>query len=170
MRRLNGAGTQDDFFTGPGFARETVDIVLNPDGFLAFQNDLAGERIGFDLQVVAPANGVQERPAHAIAPPPFLGHLIVTKTFLTGAVVVIIFRIPLLFRRVDKCIEDRIGLAQIFDLKWPADTMVLGTHAGVVLGFLEVRQHILERPTTVAELCPVIIVSRLAPNIEHPVD
>ena len=51
--------------------------------------------------------------------------------------------------------------ARIGDRQWPADAVQVVLAALLILGAAEIRQHVVEAPTRIAELTPVVEVLRL---------
>ena len=49
-------------------------------------------------------------------------------------------------------------------------TVHLGPFIGPALGALEKRQHVIPAPAAIAELRPVVVVLRLAADVDEPVD
>jgi hypothetical protein len=70
--------------------------------------------------------------------------------------------------------EERVADRQIKPRRFyryrPVVAMPLIGSAGVGLGFLEVGQHLLERPPMTAKLRPLVVFERVAAQIQHAVD
>src|SRR5580704_19221806 len=61
-------------------------------------------------------------------------------------------------------------VAQVRNAKWPADAVEFIGAAFVVLGFAEVGQDVVEAPTRISELSPMIEVIRLSADVDQSVD
>ena len=70
----------------------------------------------------------------------------------------------------DERLRDRMRLGQIADGERPAGAVPNIGAADLVLGFLEIRQHVRKTPAGIAEIAPVVIVLRLAAHVEQAVD
>ena len=67
-------------------------------------------------------------------------------------------------------VEERRVSWEILDAQLAAGAVKLVRAVAVVLGALEHRQHVRPRPALEPERCPVVVVARLAPHVDHRVD
>src|ERR1700736_6165392 len=111
--------------------------------------------------------GAGRRPTSAI----FLRRLIISETVLVAAVVVGIAREPLGDSGLDKSVANLGVLAQRGDVERAAAAPSVPAAARfIMLGFFEVWQNGVVRPTAVAELRPGVVVERIAAYIHHAVN
>src|SRR5204863_4974262 len=96
--------------------------------------------------------------------------LVITDAVLTRAVEIIIARKAESDRGVDKRFADRMMIRHIGHAERSAGAVEFVAAARLVLGALEIRQHILERPAGVAELTPMIEIFGLAADVHHAID
>ena len=97
-----------------------------------------------------------------------MGH---ADAFLRGAVLVGIVRQPHLLGRLDHLLQQGDFVARrVGDGKDAVAAAELIGAALEALHALEDRQHVLEAPAAIAELRPVVVVLRLAADIDHAVD
>src|SRR3984957_13675725 len=61
-------------------------------------------------------------------------------------------------------------MPQVRNRQWATDTMIFITAALLVFGLLEIRQHVVKAPSSVAMLAPTIIIRVLAANVKQAVD
>ena len=121
-------------------------------------------------EVRPPPGGPQKRDGRAAAASVAARGLVVAGALLGSPVVVGIIR------EAGVAAGDEISLAggpPVGNLLHPEETALAPQVIAaflVVLGAPEVRQHVIEAPTRVAELAPVIVVLGLPPDIEQPVD
>ena len=143
---------------------------LDPDRPLPVEQDAGGERVGQDGQVRPGARRGEERPGGARAASVLHGELAIGEAVLGSAVHVRVVRVAALLRRVEERVADRMGLGLVGDVERPADPVVLVRAPRLVLGTLEVREHVVEGPAPVPELGPDVVVAGMPPDVEHPVD
>ncbi len=110
--------------------------------------------------------GARGAPAFAV----FLRHLVGAHALLLGAVEIRVVREPRLARRLDEYSLERVVRAQRRDMERPAAAVVFAAQGLVVLGALEVRQHVGVGPAGVAERGPAVVVAAVAADVDHGVD
>jgi len=67
-------------------------------------------------------------------------------------------------------IADRQIEPRLFYRDRPVVAVPLAGAAGIGLGLLEVRQHLIERPARTAKLRPLVEFERMAAQIQHAID
>jgi len=136
----------------------------------AFQHDGFSVAAGQDGQV-GPAGGrPQERHGAAAAAPVALRHLVEPGAFLVDAVEVRVRRDASTQRRLHEGMRGSHRIAQVRDRQLTARGVELVRAANLVLGTLEVGQHVGVAPALVAQRSPVVVVGAVAAHIDHRVD
>jgi hypothetical protein len=110
--------------------------------------------------------GARRAPALAV----LLGDLIDAEAHLMRAVEVGVHRQLQLPTGFQKIALERIAGSDAGDIQRTAGAVEAILHHLVVLGFLEVGQHIVIGPAGVAERRPAIVVGAMAADIDHGVD
>ena len=170
LRRVERAAGQDDLAAGAGSLRRAALPVFDPDRAPPLEQDAARQRVGFDDEIGPAARLAQIADRRRPAPAVLRRELEIAGAFLRRPVEIVVARIARLLRGVDERLAQRMRLADIGDRERPADAVQLVLAALLVLGAAEVRQHVVEAPAGIAELPPVIVVRRLAAQIEQAVD
>ncbi len=171
LRRLKGAGGQDDLAPcADGFLLLALHV-FDADGALALEQNLRRLRRCFDPQIIAIADmrmhiGARRAPALAI----ILRHLIGAEAFMIFRVEILANAELRLLRRLPEDVVHGIAGAQLVDAQRPALAVILAVEFGVVLRALEIGQHVRVRPAGVAERSPVIVVPAMSADIDHGVD
>ena len=93
----------------------------------------------------------------------------IADAVLRGAVEVVVAREAKSHRGVDKGFGDRVFF-DVGNAERAAGAVEFVAAADLVLGALEIRQHVVERPAGVAELAPMVEILGLAADIDHAVD
>src|SRR5271169_121475 len=96
--------------------------------------------------------GARSTPALTV----FLRHLIDADAFLLGAVEILVERKLALARRLDENMRQRIVGAKSGDVQRAAGAVKRVVNLLVVLGALEIGQHVIERPALIAERGPMV--------------
>src|SRR4029077_19842628 len=96
--------------------------------------------------------------------------LMVADAFLAGAIEIVIAREAELDRALDKRLADRVAVRDVGHAERAVDAMECIGAASLVLGALEIWQHIFERPAGIAELAPMVEILGLPADIDHAVD
>ena len=173
----------EDFRAAINHATETAELDLAADlvmaggycsrmrsGAAAVEQHFGRLGAGLDPQVRPLHRRAQIGPPGAASAAVFLGRLHVAKAFLFGAVVVVVARIADLDPGLDQRVGNRKPLVRTDDIQRPADAVKRGRRPLQILGLLEVRQHLVVGPSTVAHLRPAVVVGGLATHIKHRVD
>src|SRR4051812_6500787 len=141
----------------------------HPDGALALQRDPRDVRARAHLEVRAVPRGAQVRvggrPAAAVA----LGDLHERRAVLLGAVVVGDARDADALGGLQEAPRQAARRALVHDVQRPADGVVLGGAALVVLGLEEVGTDVLPPPAARALGLPQVVVQRPAADVQHGV-
>src|SRR5690606_13008205 len=90
--------------------------------------------------------------------------------FLACAMEAVALLIAELLHRCDKTAVEITILGLLLDAERAALAMPVIGSAPVVLRFFKVGQHILIAPALIAKLAPFVIVTLMAPGIQHAVD
>ena len=90
--------------------------------------------------------------------------------FLSGSVEIGVARDAGLDRGVDIGAADLPVIGRVRYPERPADAMQLVGPAFLILGLLEVGQHVVPCPADVAELAPIVVVAGLAADVDQAVD
>src|ERR1700735_5640433 len=114
--------------------------------------------------------GLQERVSRTMPLAVLLRHLIQTSPVLRLAVEVRITWDPQLDRGGQKCTRERIHISQVCDVERASDAVICRRSALLVLGLLEIWKHIFKSPANIAKTFPMIVIVRIAANVNHGVD
>ena len=179
LRGPEGTGTEHDL--APGLEHE---LLWHTSAALPAQLHTGGahlaithlgehpgsQAVGEHLQVAAAQVrgdiGLGGTEALAVA----VGHLIDTDAFLLRTVEIVVDRVAGLATCLQEVRQERVGAAQVHHIERSALAVPVVGAALVVLGTLEVRQHVLKRPARVALGRPVVVVARMASGVDHGVD
>ena len=145
--------------------------IAHADATLALEDEGFGDRALVDLQVGAAAGGIEIAEGRALAAALGDRHLGHADAFLRGAVLVGIVGQAHLLRRLDHLLQQRDLVA--WRVGHGKDAVAATEFVGAALEAfhaLEDGQHVLEAPAAIAELRPVIVVLRLAADVDHAVD
>ena len=171
LRRIDGATGEHDLASAERrFPPPGLDIV-DADRLTALEENSGCLR--HDLQAqIGPSHGRPQIGRGArFAPALAGGDLIEAHAFLCRAVEIVIVREPRLPGRLNIHVAKRVDLASgIADVKRAADGAIGVGPTLVVLGFLEIGQHVLPSPAGIALRRPVVEVFGLAANEDHGVD
>ena len=171
LRRIDRAAGDDDLACGSRFALLAVHGIAHADATLAFQDERLGDGALVDLQVGAAARRIEIAEGGALAAAPGDRHLGHADAFLRGAVLVGIVGQAHLLGRLDHLLQQRHLVA--WRMGDGEDALAAAEFVGATLEALhalEDRQHVLVAPAAISELRPVIVVLRLAADIDHAVD
>ena len=170
LRRAEGPAGDDDFPRGiedrPAFGAEYFD----PGAPLSGERQPRGVGAREDFQVLSRFGAAQIRLRCAPALARLLRHLVHPDAFLFDAVEVRIAAKACLHARLDEGVRDRVRRARIGDVERPAGAVEVVRTAFVVLHALEYRQQVLPAPAWIAERRPVVVVLRMAADVDHRVD
>src|SRR5207248_5511715 len=130
-----------------------------------------GDRVGLYPMIVAMARFAEKCLRGRAAPFAAPGHLRVRDAFLLFAVVVQGERITRLSRRLDKAVGQIEDRAVILDDQRAAPAAVFGVAiAAIGFRFAEKRQYLVIAPAAAAHLRPIVVIGRVAADIQHAVD
>src|SRR5205814_7222609 len=143
--------------------------VADADRAPALEEDFLAQSIGDDAQVGPLHRRAQMadrgRTASALAS----GGLVVADAVLGGAIEIVVAGEAELGRALDEGFADRVVL-DIGNAERAATAVKLVGAADLMLGALEIGQHVFERPPGTAELAPVVEILGLAADVDHAVD
>ena len=169
LRRLVGAGAEDDLLRRLQRGRRAVDDGLDARCARAVEQHAGHERHRDQRQVRARQRGVEVghrgRAAHAVA----LRHLVAADAVLLAGVEVLDLAEPGRRGGVDEGVRERVHGVRVRDGQRPAGAVELRRAALVVLGALEVGQHVVPAPARVAEVAPLVVVAAVAADVDHRV-
>ncbi len=112
----------------------------------------------------------QERGRRALAHAVLDRQLAVRDAVERLGVVVLVERDARLLRRADDRLQHGMRLVLRQHVRRPAGAVERRRAAVEVLGALEQRQHVVERPARVAEIRPRVVVAAMAAHVDHPVE
>src|SRR5262245_48555393 len=144
--------------------------IFDAGGAPAIKQNARGERLRNHFEIGAAPRLLQIagrcRGTHAAA------HrgLVIARTFLHGAVEIVVARIAALHRRLDIGHRERMPVAKVGNRKQPAGAMEFVGAAFVILRLAEIRQNVVKTPAGIAKLPPMVEVLRLAADINQAVD
>jgi hypothetical protein len=164
------AGGDDQLTVGPDDLAHAVRNRLDADGAVALEDDPLDEHAGGDLEVRPPLGRVQERVGGAAAQPVALSQLEARDAFGLGHVQVGDVLVAGLYRRLELEIGERGHRAAVGHGERAADPVELVLPPLVVLGALEVRQHLVVRPAGATARRPLVEVRAVAAEVDHRVD
>src|ERR1051326_7141262 len=171
MRRVDGAAGQDDLAGGAHLAIDAVLAKRDTDAATPLKQQTRRDGIGLNLEIAAAARFAQKGLRRGAAPFAATGHLRIRDAFLLLAVVVGGEREASLLRRFDKAMSQGQDRAVILDDQRTALAAVGRiTIAAIRLGFTEERQHLVIAPAAAAHLRPIVVIGRIAADIEHAVN
>src|SRR5216684_8694736 len=170
FRRVDVTTAKNDF--APGAGGDDAPALPERDASRAsyFEDDLLGQRLRDDPQIGALHRRAQITDGGRAAPALARGRLMVADTFLARAIEIVIAWETQLHRALDEGLADRVPIGNIGDAERPIGPVERVGTPCLVLGTLEIGQHVLERPPGVAELTPMIEILGLAADIDHTVD
>ena len=150
--------------------RRALLAILDRDRAASVEDDALRQRRGLDVQVLAALGGAKIR--HRGARPSAVTRrgLEEAGAFLRGAVEIGIFRQADLRGGLDEGRRQRIGMTELGDRQRAADAMEIVGAAHLVLGLLEIGQHVVKAPALIAALAPAVVILVLAADVEQAVD
>ena len=175
LRRSDTAGGQDGF---SGRLRETPAVArMSELDSLGAQGTVAGAHPhAFDQRVRhhreirtrqrRPQKGLCRVPPHAA----LLVHLEERAAGIVSSIEFANFRNAAFLGRITPRFENLPSKARIFDAQLAADAVHVVGAVLIVLDLLEQRQHVVPRPSRVAERRPVVVILFLAAHVDHRVD
>ena len=167
LRREVRAGRDDDLALGAELEQLAQPRADDADGAGAVEEHPVGVEVGLDGEVRAVHDRVQVGDRGAAAPAVARGELVPAEAVLARAVEVLAGGQPARGRRVEEGLRQPGARERVRDAQRPADGVVLGGAAHVVLGAQEVGQHVVPAPP---QLAPLVVVGRVAADVDHRVD
>jgi hypothetical protein len=110
--------------------------------------------------------GDRGRAAHAVA----LRQLVAAHALLLAGVEVVQLGDAGRGRRLHERVGERVHRVRVRHAERAAGAVELGGAALVVLGALEVGQHVVPAPAGVAEVAPLVVVAPVAADVDHRVE
>ena len=169
LRRIDRPSAKDDLAPGADGSPSPALVEFDGNRPLALEQDLAGERAGFDPEVRAGHCRVEigdcGRAALAVADV----DLKPADPFLLGSV-------EIAARKAERFAGGNCGFGNLVtiggigDVERAADRMVVAFAVGLMLGAAEIREDIVPRPALGTQLPPMVVVTALSANVEHGVD
>ena len=148
----------------------TLSLTISTPRAIAFNDDARRERLRQQIEISALPGRLHI--SHRGARAPAVGDVGVDPAKALGDI-----RVEIVDDREARALsggEERIADRQVnsrrLDRYRPVIPMPFTGAAGVTFGFLEVGQHVIERPSMAAALRPLIVFERVAAQIEHAVD
>ena len=169
LRRVDRAAAQDDFTPGGSGAEPAVAAECHADGAAAFENNLFGHRAGDDAEIGTLHRRAQIADGGRTAFSVSGRRLVVADAVLASAVEIVVAGKAELRRSGDEGLADRV-LRHVRHAERTACAVKAVGAAHLVLRALEIRQYVLERPSGIAELAPMIEILGLATDVDHAVD
>ena len=171
LRRVDRAAGDDHLARGPRLPLRPADGIAHADAALAFEDQRLGHRALLDHKVRPRARRVEIAIGRALAAALGDRHLRHADAFLGLAVLVGIEGQADALGGRDHLLQQRHLVARrVGDAQHAVAAAELVGAAVVALHALEDRQHVLVAPAAIAELRPVVVVLRLAADIDHAVD
>src|SRR4051794_16792575 len=124
LRRVIGAGGQDDLALGADLLEPAVAHVLDADGALALEEDPVDARVGEDVDVAARRGGGQIGDRGAAAPAVALGDLVAACPLLPGPVEVVVVWDAGLAGGLHPGLDHGVHRAAVADRQRAADAVV----------------------------------------------
>ena len=166
LRRVVGAAAHDHLALRAVHEHLRQPHAHDTDGALALEQQRESVHMGLDGEVGAVHHRMQVRHRRARASAVAVRHLVPADSVLLRAVEVRVRGQPVRGGRVEKGLAERVARAPLGDRERPARAVVLVLAALVVLGELEVGQHLVPGPAGT----PLVVVERVAADVDHRVD
>ena len=168
--RLVRAAGDDDLALGPHRLAHAVADELDADGAIALEDDALDEDVRADLEVGPVRHRMEERVRRAAAHAVALRELEARDALGLVDVQVLDVRVPGVDRGFQLRLDERGHGAAVGHRERAADAVELVLAALVVLGPLEVREHLVVRPARAALLGPAVEVGAVTAEVDHRVD
>ncbi len=170
LRALDRASGEDHLACGLCDQCPAALPVLDSRGPRALEEDALGVGAGFHPQVRPAARGLQVRHRAARAPAVSREELEVAHALLARPVEVVVARHAQFTRAGDDRVDQLVATGNVGAGDGAVGAVIFGRAARIGLELAEVGEHVLPRPTGIAERCPVIVVLVLAADVDEPVD
>ena len=170
LRRVVRAAGNQDFLARPRRAHAAVLPVFDRRGAAALEQDALRQRRGLDMQIAAVLRRAQIGERRAGAAAAARRGLEKSRAFLGRAVEIGIGRDAGFGRGNDEGFRQRIGVPPVGHRQRAARAVIFVGAALLVLGLLEIGQHVVITPAGIAALAPAIVILVLAAHIQQAVD
>jgi len=170
LRRIDRPTGQNNFPRCIGRRALAITHKFDAGRTPTFKENSGRVGMGRDLQISTPSDRSKIGCGRTGASTTLQIDLQITKPFKLRPVKVIVARIATLLASRDK------GLAQRMPVRWvrhrqrTTNTMIGIRATLLVLRLPEIRQDIIESPTSVSQLPPQVIIRVITPHIDQPVD
>ena len=161
LRRLQRTGGKDHFPVRDDLALASVATVRDAACAATVEGDARGERVGLDRQIRSSARRPQVGDGGGAAQAAPRRELVVTDTFLRGAVEVVVARDAEVGAALDHRLDQLVLPADVGRPKRPIGAVPRVRAADVVLEAAKIRQHVRIPPARIAERRPVVVVLAL---------
>ena len=168
--RLVRAAGDDDLALRTHRLAHAVVNELDTHGAIALEDDALDEDVRADLEVGPVRHRMEERVRRAAAHAVPLRELEARDSLGLVDVQVLDVRIPGVDRGFQLRLDERGHGAAVGHRERPADAVELVRAPLVVLGALEVREHLVVRPARAALLGPAVEVGAVTAEVDHRVD
>ena len=170
LRRVIRAARDQDFLARPRGAQIAVLAIFDGPRAAPFEHNALRQRRRFDAQIAAALRRPQIGKRGA-RPPAAPGRgLEEAGAFLARAVEVGIGGYAGFRRGDDEGFRQRIGVPPVRHRQRAAGAVIFVGAALLVLGLLEIGQHVLIAPAGIAALAPAIVILVLAADVQQAVD
>ncbi len=166
LRRVVGAPADDHLALRAVHEHLRQSHAHDADRALALEQQRESVHVGLDGEVGTVHHGVEVRHGGARPRAVPVGHLVPADAVLLRAVEVLVRGQPLHGGRVQERLRQRVARAPLGHRKRAAGPVVVVLAALVVLGELEVGEHLVPGPAR----APLVVVDRVAPDVDHRVD
>ena len=170
LRRVDGSAAQDDLALGPGGLAHALPDDLDAFCPTTFDDDPRRDRLRQQVEIAALPSRLRE--GHRRAGAATVGYVGVDPAKALGniGVEVVDDRVSRLAGGGKERVADRQIEPRSLHSHRAVVAVPLAGAAAVSLGFLEVLQHLVERPSLAAALCPLVVFKRVAAQVQHAVD
>ena len=170
LRRIICAAGNQDFLARPRRAHAAFLLVFDCFGATPFEQNALRQRRSLDVQIAARFRRTQIGERRAGAAAATCRGLKKSRAFLGRAVEIGIGRNAGFSGGNHKGLRQRIVMPPVRHRQRPARAVVFVGTALLVLGLLEIGQHVVIAPTGIAALAPAIVILMLTAHIEQAVD
>jgi hypothetical protein len=170
LRRVDRAAAEDHFTLCPDRFAHTLADDLDALCPAALDDDPRRDRLRQQVEIAAPPPRLSESHCHAGAAAVCDVGVDPAKTLDGISVEIVDDRASRLTGSCEERIADQQIDTRLLDRHRAVGAMPLAGTAAVALGFLEVGQHLVERPSLAAALGPLLVFERVAAQVQHAVD
>ena len=170
MGRLQRAGAQQHLARGFELLELAGLLKLHAHRTFVLQQDAGGVGVGEHLQIGPRAVGAQVGLGRAVAFSVLVGDLVQANPFLFWPIEVRVQAVTGLLRGFDEHRSEAVRAAQVHHVERATRAVQGIATALIVLGALEVGQHVIEAPARVALGGPLVVVPPVPAQVNHGVD